>query len=70
MDGGGVMNHIIRRICSWWQARTARNRLYRANPALRVIDAKITDARRRHKPVRELERDKARVLNDMLRGAS
>jgi hypothetical protein len=64
------MNRVIRRICSWWQAKTSRNRLYRANPALRAIDAKISDARRRHKPVRALERDKARLVTNMLRGAS
>jgi hypothetical protein len=45
-----------------------RRVLYRAVPALRVVDREIEHARRSHRPVRTLEAKKQRLMTAALRG--
>lgn len=57
------MTRIIRRTLAAWQAW----RFHRAFPAIRELDRKEAEARRKHKPTRHIVEAKQRVVLEALR---
>lgn len=70
-----TLDRIIRRLTYWWTydrpaARRARGaQLRSAIPGLRDIDTEIATCRRRHRPVRALERQRRDLIHAALRSA-
>lgn len=59
-----TLNRIIFEITTWWRKRS----LYRACPRLRALTMAEQKAKASHKATRHFEREKQRVMNDLLRG--
>ena len=62
-----IVPPAVRRAFASWQSWRVQQRLYRAFPELRDIDAQERAARASHKPVRPIQRQRQALMTDMLR---
>lgn len=63
-----IPRRLIRRITSWWAARCSQKAIERTYPQIRSINREIEEARRKHKAVRPLERQRSQIMRDALKG--
>lgn len=57
------MRSLINRILFDWSVWRLRRKLLRMSPALREIDAKERAARSKHKPVKQYQAERSRLLH-------
>lgn len=63
-----TLSRAIRNIAAWWNRRCAEKRLERAYPALRIINRQIVEAKRQHRKVLHLYRQKQAFMAAALKG--
>lgn len=62
-----ISRRLIRRATTWWAARCSQKAIERAYPQIKTINRQIEEARRAHRAVRPLERQREAIMRDMLR---